>query len=208
MKKGLHSFLRRAEREDLDSILAWMEDPEFQYFLYGDEAQSQRQIREKIILMLGRTPPAAPPSAIHLLIDSKEEGLLGMIGLQNISWRNRSCSLDIYIGARSYRSSILPAVSIFRALEYVFDELNLHSVSSLIYAFNERSWRMMEKSGAKRELVLREHIYRNKTLHDAYGYGLLRHEFYALREKLGAVSGSISLDAMIKAMADDSGDTK
>lgn len=205
MKKGLHSFLRRAEREDLDTILAWMEDPEFQYFLYGDEAQSQRQIREKIILMLGRTPANAPPSVLHLLIDSKEEGLLGMIGLQNISWKNRSCSLDIYVRPSHRSVGMLAALSVFRALEYVFDELNMHRVSALIYAFNQNSWRIWERSGAQRELVLKDHIYRDNQLYDAYAYGLLRPEFHAMREALGSQAGRFSLSTMITALAEESG---
>lgn len=203
MSPSLYSFLRRAERDDLDPILAWMEDPEFQYFLYGDAAQSQRQIREKIVLMLGRTPGTTLPGAIHLLIDAPGEGLLGMIGLQNISWRNRSCSLDIYIGAKHRRSGTLTAVSVYRALEYAFDELNLHRVGALIYAFNQASWRIFEKSGAKRELVLKDHVFRENALHDAYGYGLLRSEFDEVRARHARVADKISLEAMICALAAD-----
>ncbi|NLN94519.1 MAG: GNAT family N-acetyltransferase [Candidatus Hydrogenedens sp.] len=205
MKKELYTFLRRAEREDLDTILAWMEDPEFQYFLYGDEAQSQRQIREKIILMLGRTPANAPPSVLHLLMDSKEEGLLGMIGLQNISWKNRSCSLDIYVKPSHRGAGMLTAISVFRALEYVFDELNLHRVSALIYSFNKNSWRILERSGAQRELVLKDHVYRDNQLYDAYAYGLLRSEFYAMRDALGSKGDRFSLQSMIAALAEESG---
>ncbi len=83
------SFLRRAERDDLDTILAWMEDADFRFFLYGDEAQSSRQTREKIIMMLGRGAGHTMPPAIYLVIDSKKDRLLGMVSLQNISWRNR-----------------------------------------------------------------------------------------------------------------------
>ena len=56
MSFKLSSYLRRAERDDLDTVLSWMEDPDFQFYLYGDSAQSTRQVREKIIQMLGRSP--------------------------------------------------------------------------------------------------------------------------------------------------------
>ena len=36
-------FIRRAEREDLDTVVEWMEDPDFQLFLYGDVTRSQRR---------------------------------------------------------------------------------------------------------------------------------------------------------------------
>lgn len=205
MTKGMHSFLRRAEREDLDTILAWMDDPEFQYFLYGEEAQSQRQIREKIILMLGRTPANVAPSVVHLLIDSKDAGPMGMMSLQNISWKNRSCSLDIFVDAAHRSSAMLAAASVFRALEYAFDELNLHRVSALVYAFNTSSWRILERSGARRELVLKDHIYRDNQLYDAYAYGLLRREFYEMREQLGGKGENFSLRTMVSALSRESG---
>ena len=195
-----NTYLRRAERDDLDTILSWMEDPDFQRFLYGDAAQSPRQIRERIIQMLGRSPANQLPSALYLLIESKQDGLLGMISLQNVSWRNRSCSIDVYVGDKGRRSSLLAAISVFRALEYAFDELNLHRISALIYVFNRPSWRIFEMAGAKRELVLQRHVMRDGELYDAYGYGLLRQEFYAVREKQGAVSEQVSLETMIASL--------
>ena len=197
MSLTTNTYLRRAERDDLDTILSWMEDPDFQRFLYGDAAQSPRQIRERIIQMLGRSPANQLPSALYLLIESKQDGLLGMISLQNVSWRNRSCSIDVYVGDKGRRSSLLAAISVFRALEYAFDELNLHRISALIYAFNRASWRIFEMAGAKRELVLPRHVMREGELYDAYGYGLLRHEFNAIREKHGAVSERFCLESMI-----------
>lgn len=196
------TFLRRAERDDLDMVLSWMDDPDFQYYLYGDAAQSQRQIREKIIQMLGRSPANLMPPALYLLIDSGAEGLLGMISLQNVSWRNRSCSLDVYIGNKARRNATVAMTSVFRALEYVFDELNLHRVSALIYAFNRSSWRIFELSGAKREMVLEKHVMRDGTLYDAYGYGLLRSDFEAVRVRYGGASRTISLEAMIASLAE------
>lgn len=171
-------FLRRAEREDLDAIVAWMEDPDFLHFLYGDPTRAPRQVRERIVQMLGRSAGAAMPEGVYLIADSPGDGALGLVALQNISWRNRSCSIDIYIGNKKLRGHMASTVAAFRALEYAFDELNLHRVSAFIYSFNTPSWRLMERSGAKRELVLRDHIVRDGQYHDMYCYGLLRDEFH------------------------------
>ena len=203
MSFKISSYLRRAERDDLDTVLSWMEDPDFQFYLYGDSAQSTRQVREKIIQMLGRSPAGTMPGALYLLIESKTDGLLGMISLQNISWRNRSCSIDVYVGDKARRNSLLVATSVFRALEYAFDELNLHRVSALIYAFNRPSWRIFELSGAKRELVLEKHVMRDGVLHDAYGYGLLRSDFEETRARFDRTTGQISLEAMAASLATD-----
>lgn len=171
--------LRRAEREDLDAIVAWMEDPDFLHFLYGDPSRSPRQVRERIVQMLGRTAGSTMPEGMYLIADSPKDGPLGLVALQNISWRNRACSIDVYIGTKKLRGHMAASVAAFRALEYAFDELNLNRVSAFIYSFNTPSWRLMERTGAKRELVLRDHIVRDGQFHDMYCYGLLRDEFHA-----------------------------
>jgi ribosomal-protein-alanine N-acetyltransferase len=201
------TFLRRAERDDLDTVVGWMEDPDFQHFLFGDPARSPRQVREQIICMLGRSVGHTMPGGVYLLIDSKKEGPIGLLSLQSISWRNRSCNLDLYIGHKEHRSGLAAAIAIYRVFEYCFDELNLHRVGAIIYAFNTASWRIFEKSGAVRELVLRNQVARGGKLYDMYGYGLLRDEFEALRERHRGQTGGVSLEAMVEALAKDSPET-
>lgn len=191
--------LRRAERDDLDTIVRWMEAPDFQRFLYGDPARSPRQVREQIVTMLGRSAGLAMPGAIYLVIDSARYGLIGFISLQNISWRNRSTSLDLYIGQKELRAGLTAALATYRAFEYCFDELNLHRVGAFIYAFNTPSWRTFERAGAKRELVFKEHVARDNQLHDVYGYGLLRSDFAELRRIFEKVKGA-SLREMAAAL--------
>jgi len=185
------TFIRRAEREDLDAVVTWMEDPDFQLFLYGDPARSPKQIREQIVSMLGRTPENALPRGIYLIIDSAEHGPIGLISLQNVSWRNRACSVDVYIGKKHLRNRTLAGIAFFRAMAYCFDELNLHRVTAYIYAFNAPSWRLIEKAGAVRELTLRDHVVRDGTRYDLYCYGLLRADFNAFREKHRGSAGAL-----------------
>jgi len=195
------TWIRRADREDLDTVIGWMDDPDFQRFLYGDPARSPKQIREQIVSMLGRTAGHTMPGGVYLILDSKQHGPIGLISLQNISWRNRSCNIELYIGSRAARSRMTAAVAIYRALEYCFDELNLHRVGAIIYSFNTASWRIFEKAGAVRELTLRDHVVRDGQTHDMYGYGLLRPEFEALRARYQRQSEDVSLRAMIDYLA-------
>jgi len=194
------AYIRRAERDDLDTVVAWMEEPDFQHFLYGDPAQSPRQVRERIVLMLGRGVGHTMPGGVYLLIDSPGMGPIGLVSLQNISWRNRSCSIDLYIGMKHLRNRTVTAIAVYRSLEYCFDELNLHRVGAYIYAFNTASWRIFEFAGARRELSLDKHVLRDGELHGVYGYGLLREEFDAVRRAKPRAAG-FSLQEMIKTLA-------
>jgi RimJ/RimL family protein N-acetyltransferase len=196
------TFIRRAGRDDLDTVVRWMEEPDFRHFLYGDPARSPRQIREQIVAMLGRTAGHTMPGGIYLIIDSPSEGPIGLLSLQNLSWRNRSCTIDLYIDREKRHRKLVTAIALFRTLEYGFDELNLHRIGALIYAFNTASWRVLELAGAVRELELKKHAARDGELHDMFGYGLLREEFNAVRERHTRASEGFSLRAMIAAMAE------
>ncbi|HOE65875.1 MAG TPA: GNAT family protein [Candidatus Hydrogenedentes bacterium] len=197
LKTGM--FLRRAERDDMDTVVTWMDDPDFLHFLYGDPVRSPKQIREHLTAVLGRNAPNTVPSGMYLIVESSEHGPVGLVSIMNISWRNRSCSLDAYIGNKSLRSGMVAGISLYRAMEFCFDELNLHRITTYIYSFNSPSWRLMELSGAKRELVMRHHVPRDGKLYDLYAYGLLRREFEALRERQAARFKGKSLAEMIAA---------
>lgn len=197
-------FIRRAEREDLDHVVDWMEDEDFIRFLYGDASRSPQRIREQIVAMLGRSVGHTVPGGIYLLIDSLKHGPVGMLALTGVSWRNRSCNIDTYIGKKELRAGIVAGIAFFRALEYCFYELNLHRVNLYVYAFNTASWRIIERSGAVRELTLKDHVARDGKLYDMYGYGLLRHEFDALyaevREKVPGATLDANLAAYLEAV--------
>ena len=190
-------YIRRAERDDLDTVVEWMDAPDFRRFLYGDPARSPRRIREQIVAMLGRTAGHTLPNAIYLVIESPGHGPIGLLSLQNISWRNRSCSIDLYIGEPKLRGGMAAAVAYCQAIAYCFDELNLHRISAFIYSFNTASWCILERAGAVRELTLREHITRDGKLYDMYCYGMLRAEYEALRDEIDARFSDASLAAMI-----------
>ena len=193
------TFLRRAEREDLDTIVSWMQDPDYLRFLYGDPAQSPKQIRENIVSMLGRSQANLLPSSIHLVIDHKTEGPIGLVSLQKISWRNRACVVDFYMGNKGLRGRVESGAAMYRMAEYCFDELNLHRISAYIYSFNSPSWRLIERCGAVRELTLKEHVVRDGALCDMYCYGLLRRDFQAFRESESQFA-TMSLEKMIESL--------
>lgn len=208
MSFATETFIRRAERDDLDTVVSWMEEPDFQHFLYGDPVRSPKQVREQIVTMLGRTAGYTLPGSVYLIVASKEQGPLGLLSLQNISWRNRCCNIDLYIGKKDLRHRLLAAIAIYRALEYCFDELNLNRVGAIIYAFNTASWRIFEKTGAVRELMLRDHVVRDGKFHDMYGYGLLRREFEAFRQRYQTQVQGVSLQAMVEALAKEDAESK
>ena len=189
-------FIRRAEREDLETIVSWMEDPAFQRFLYGDPARSPKQIREQIVGMLGRAGARTLPMGIYFMADSPKYGPVGLFSVVSMSWRNRSCNIDSYI-CEQRRNGMFGTVAFYRVLEYCFHVLNMNRINIYIYGFNTRSWRLFELTGAKQELVLRDHVAREGQLYEMYGYGLIRPEFEKFREMFMRRFKGIDLATMI-----------
>jgi RimJ/RimL family protein N-acetyltransferase len=63
------------------------------------------------------------------------------------------------------------------ALQYAFDELNLHRITLTVIAYNERAIALYERAGFQREGVFREFGQRDGKRYDMYLYGLLRPEW-------------------------------
>ena len=78
-------IIRRADRDDLETVVSWMEDPAFQRFLYGDRTQSPKQIRRQIVGMLGRSSTVGMPQVVHFVADHKKHGPVGLFSVVNIS---------------------------------------------------------------------------------------------------------------------------
>jgi RimJ/RimL family protein N-acetyltransferase len=63
------------------------------------------------------------------------------------------------------------------ALNFAFNELNLHRVQLSVFDYNERAIALYEKMGFVREGVYREYLQRDGKRYDMYLYGLLRREW-------------------------------
>ncbi len=63
------------------------------------------------------------------------------------------------------------------ALNFAFNELNLHRLQLTVYSYNERAIHLYERLGFQREGVYREFLLRDGQYHDMYQYGILSHEW-------------------------------
>lgn len=76
---------------------------------------------------------------------------------------------------RGFATEALEAV-----LRICFDQLDLRRVTADCFAANERSWRLMERIGMRREThSVRDSLHRSGAWLDGYGYALLADEWRA-----------------------------
>lgn len=155
-------------------------DPNEEYFNGDDPPKERPETLEETGKLLDRIlnrPPGADiiDYAIHLKETNEMIGC-GMIAL--INQYNKRCSLGIGLGwnknnwGKGYASETLRAI-----IAYCFTELKLNRIEAEIYEFNERSIRLFENLGFKRDGIRRQYIFKDRVFKDEYIYSLLREEW-------------------------------
>jgi RimJ/RimL family protein N-acetyltransferase len=121
------------------------------------------------------------PNTFHFRLRTLEDNkLIGLVALGGVEWNNGTASLGIAIGNPAYWSKGYGTDAMQLILGYAFRELNLHRVTSSTISYNERSIRVHERVGFRREGLQRESIQREGQRFDVIHFGILRHEWQAL----------------------------
>jgi RimJ/RimL family protein N-acetyltransferase len=111
------------------------------------------------------------------LLDADE--LLGFIELNDILWPHGHSWVSIAIGDAANQNQGYGSEALGLALQFAFQELNLHRVQLTVFSYNQRAIALYEKLGFQREGVFREHLQRDGTRFDMYLYGILRSDWLA-----------------------------
>ena len=165
--------LRRPEEKDINHTLEWIEDEDY-YFLAGESFPSSADLREKVLRQFEAS--SGYDSNIHLVIEIGEDTPVGMILFHSINWKNRNAFIKFYLHdgnlTRCYVLDAFPA-----SLDFAFHELNLHKICIYLFEYEKGFVKIVEKTGAKRELVLRRYLYHRNRSYDLYLYGVLQGEY-------------------------------
>lgn len=125
-----------------------------------------------------RTLPAARERGLQLelAVDHREEGLIGVIALSELSRRDRRAMVGTWL-ARSHWGTGANAQAKALVFHLAFALLGLERLGAYAAVGHERSQRALEKVGFRREGVLRHWHRHGDTVHDVVVYGLLAGEW-------------------------------
>jgi RimJ/RimL family protein N-acetyltransferase len=162
--------LRVIAEADLPAIVAACQDPEIPRWTrvpdsYGnsdarDWLDAQRQLRDA-------------GAELHLVVvDARDDELLGSIGLVAIDWKDRRGSIGYWIASEARgRGVATRAVRLLAA--WAFDELGLGRVEIKSHPDNAASHRVAERVGFTREGMLRSHALIKGRRRDMVVFSLL-----------------------------------
>jgi len=176
MLRGERVLLRPVKRSDISYFLKWFNDPEILQYV-GLYLPMTEMSEEKFIEDLGTTRARSDVVLVIEAIEGDSTKPIGSCGLHNISPKDHNALFGIVIGEKDYWSKAYGTEAARLLIDYGFQQLNLHRISSGALAFNDRSIKLHKKLGFREEGRLRQAMFKNGQYHDHVQFGLLRTEW-------------------------------
>ncbi len=113
-----------------------------------------------------------------IVLKEKKE-LIGIISLMKINYNNKNAELGYWIG-RKYWCNGFAKEAVKLMLDFAFKELKLKRVYAFVLTPNIASFKVLEKTGFKKEGLLRKALFRRNKWYDEFLYSILQEEFKKL----------------------------
>jgi RimJ/RimL family protein N-acetyltransferase len=176
MLRGKNVVLRPVKRSDISYFLKWFNDREVVQYV-GLYLPMTEMSEEKFIEELGTTRAGSDVILVIEVVEGDSTKPIGNCGLQGISPKDHNALFGIVIGEKDYWSKGYGTEATRLLIDYGFQQLNLHRISSGALAFNDRSIKLHKKLGFREEGRLRQAMFKNGQYHDHVQFGILREEW-------------------------------
>lgn len=171
-------LLKSYTLENVDKMNKWRNDSILLYYNDDLPENSEPVPIENTKRHIERAITEVDDSIIRFGIHKKEDdSLIGFCMIAFIDYYNKNCKFGMTIGekdewGKGYGKEVLDKI-----IRYCFEDLDMNRIGVEIYAFNERSIKMFENMGFKREGIIRQLVYKKNKFEDEYIYGLLKSEW-------------------------------
>lgn len=168
---GDRIYLSPRNCEDVEIFTEWLNDFETTDYI-GRSAMLTSLTGEKEYLE-GDTSPIST----FVIVTLEDDKMIGTVSIESINWTDRSGTLGVFIGDKTYRNKGYGTEAINMILEYGFRYLNLHSIKLNLMEFNERALKCYQKCGFKEVGRRRECKYVDGKYYDSIMMDILDSEF-------------------------------
>lgn len=173
--KGKIVTLRAMSQGDLQMICDMFNDPELEDLVVGWAFPiSIEQQRKWFENNLGDN------RNFRFVIETKEDGAVGIATLTDIDWKNRRATHGIKLANIKNRTKGVGTDTVMALMRYAFDELGLHRLDGSWFDFNIASKNLYIKCGWKEEGVKREYVYKKGVWRDLTIVGVLEKDYREL----------------------------
>jgi [ribosomal protein S5]-alanine N-acetyltransferase len=167
--------LRYAQPEDARALFELGSDREVtRFFSWGPYVRLQ----EPVAYIVGLEGRRERGEQLDLLVVHRAEGPIGVVGLAELSRRDRRAVVGTWLGRRWWGSGANFEVKALIA-HLAFAQLGLERLGAYTDVENGRSRAALERIGFAREGTLRRWHRHGDVAHDVHVYGLLREQWAA-----------------------------
>ncbi|QII83172.1 GNAT family N-acetyltransferase [Jeotgalibaca arthritidis] len=167
------------EDEDLELMREMLNEPEIENSVVGwafpvSKYQQQKWYENNI----------NNNTNLRFIIETPENGAVGLATLTNIDWKNRSANHGIKLAAKNNRGKGVGTDTVMAVMKYAFEELNLHRLNGSWLEKNIGSEKLYTKCGWVIEGKKRQSVYKNGEFHNLVQVGILKSEYESIVKQL------------------------
>lgn len=167
--------LRYATPDDAHALLELGSDPEVtRFFSWGPYVR----VEEPVAYIVGLADRRERGEQLDLLIVHRVDGPIGVVGLVELSQRDRRAVIGTWLGRRWWGTGANRETKALVA-HLAFRHLGLERLGAYADAENVRSQRALRRVGFVHEGLLRRWHRHGDTAHDVHVYSWLREEWAA-----------------------------
>ena len=177
---GKKVILRAMELSDCEMIRGMFNDPDIEDLVVGWAFPVSSYAQEQWLRYHYNDQ-----SNLRFVIETEEDGPVGIATLTDIDWKNRRAYHGIKLANKDRRSKGIGTDSVMAIMRYAFDELGLHRLDGSWFDTNDASKCMYKKCGWIEEGVQREYVFKKGKYRDLTVVGVLASDYYALIDRNG-----------------------
>jgi len=159
--------LKKIKKDDLRQIIRWRNDSKImkfntQFFLLNMEYQKKwfEQITKK-------------NSKSKMFVFKYGNEIVGIGGLIHHDYQNKSADIAIILGESKIRGKGFGTKALKLLVEYGFKRMKLHRIGADIFEYNKVSLRLFEKLEFKKELEMRDYLWRDGKWWKVFTYSII-----------------------------------
>ncbi|KAB1196203.1 MULTISPECIES: GNAT family N-acetyltransferase [Haloferax] len=168
--EGERVSLRPVERDDTDLLQRSMTDPAIRIPL-GSEPRNEHETTEFIEEYVEGS------DNLSFVVEAEGERI-GIVAVKSLKPARPEL---VYWFLPAYHGQGYGTEAVGSLVEYVFNAVDCHGLTAIVFEFNEGSRRLLERLGFEEEGRLREHRFVDGAYVDVLRFGLLRREWEQAR---------------------------
>ncbi len=177
---GERVYLRPLEPDDADLLATFeAQETDTQIFIGGRIPHSPIAIRKLFSDAFNTLPPDTVAFAVCL---NEDDTLIGQMGITGIDWVHRHGETFSHLAPGKYRGRGYGTEAKHLLLEYAFEHIDLHVLTSWVFEQNERSAGALAKQGYKPAGRMKADGIKAGVYYDDLVFDLLRDDWLAARD--------------------------